>query len=166
MNYFNKEIIYIIIFIILLVYIIKKFRFWKEYIWWKSYWIRRSIFTNTEFKFYNSLNAFLWKNNLFIDYRVFSKIRLIDIFYANKKWNGKENKNMVYKILAKHIDFIITDKKWSPVLLIELDDKYHSWRKYYKSDNLKDDLCKYTWMPLLRFNASNYYNFDELFDYL
>lgn len=166
MDITNINIIYIIIFIILLYFLIKKLKYKKEFIKSNSYWIRDSIFTKTEFKFYNWLNAYFWKMNFYGEYLIFSKIRLIDIFYANKKWNGNDNQKMVYKILAKHIDFIITDKKWYPVLLIELDDKYHNWRKYYKADNLKNDICKYTGMPLVRFEAANYYNFDKILDYL
>lgn len=166
MEEFNFETIIALLIIVFFIFLFLYWRFGKETVWKKSYWVRKSIFTPTEYKFYNSLNAYLGKNWLHSEYSVFTKIRMIDIFYPDKTWNGKENKKYVYKILSKHIDFIITDKKWAPKLLIELDDKYHNGRDYYRSDELKNDISKYTWLPLVRFTASNYYNFTKIENYL
>jgi len=162
----NMEALYTVIVIVVLILIFLQFRWGKENVSNESYGIKKSVFTKTEFKFYQGLLWYFWSNNLFSEYTIFSKMRLIDIFYANKSFNWKENKRMVYKILAKHIDFIITDKSWAPVLLIELDDKYHSWRDYYRADELKNDICKYTWMPLIRFQASNYYDYSEILKHI
>jgi len=163
-NYFNVTIA--ILFIGFLVVYFLLWRYSKENIWKDSYYLKKSIFTDTELKFYNWLNAFLINHNLNNEYLLFSKIRMADIFYSPSTWNSGDNKKYIYKILAKHIDFIITDKKWAPVLLLELDDKFHSWRKYYRSDELKNDISKYTGIPLLRFTASNYYKFDSVLHYL
>ncbi len=162
----DYNVLFAVFVIVVLIVLFISWRFSKEKVWKKSYGIKKSIFTPTEFKFYTALNAFFGKHWLHSEYLVFSKIRLIDIFYADKKWNGAENRKMVFKILAKHIDFIITDKNWRPVLLIELDDPYHKWRNYYRSDELKNDICKHTWMPFERFNVTNYYNFDRLHNHL
>jgi hypothetical protein len=158
----NFDVIFFIFFLLLLIIIYIKTNFSKEKIWKKSYWLRESIFTQTELFFYNSLNAFFYKNNLNQEKLIFTKIRMIDIFYPSKYFNWVDNKQYLNKILAKHIDFIITDKKWKPLILIELDDIYHKWNKYYKSDQLKNDITKYTWIPLIRYKASNYYNFSEI----
>jgi len=158
--------VFLLVLIIVIWFLFYTFRYQKDTIGKKSYWIKKSVFTPTEFKFYQALLWYMSQKWLHSEYTVFTKIRMIDIFYPSKKFNWKENQKMVFKILAKHIDFIITDKKGAPVLLIELDDKYHSWRKSYKADNLKNDISEYTGLKLLRFTASNYYDLKSLSEYL
>jgi len=158
----------VLVLVISLFFLIFLHKWWslKELIGKKSYCIRKSIFSVTEYKFYFDLNEYFIKKSFHSDYFIFTKIRMIDIFYPTKDLSWNDNKNYLYIILSKHIDFIITDKKGSPILLIEFDDKYHKSSKYYKSDKLKDDISKFTWIPLLRFNASNFYNYEILLNYL
>lgn len=93
-------------------------------------------------------------------------MRIIDVIYPAKQFNGQDNKKYLYKILSKHFDFIITNKVWRPILIIELDDRYHKGRKYYKADELKNEICKNVWIPLIRYMASNNYSFANLDEYL
>ena len=80
----NKEVLFTLAVIIFIFVIYIKYRWWKEGVSRKSYWIKKSVFTKTEFKFYQWLVWFFASNWLFSDYTIFSKMRLIDIFYANK----------------------------------------------------------------------------------
>lgn len=147
------------LFILFLLFLWNLRPYSKEKVYKSSYWVKSSIFTKTEYKFYWALNKFFIMNNYHEDYTIFSKVWLIDIFYAKKSLLGKVDKKDIYRIMAKHIDFVVTDKTGRPILLIELDDPYHKWRTYYKSDELKNDISRVTGLPLVRFNASNSYSF-------
>ena len=57
-------------------------------------------------------------NNLY----VFAKVRLLDIIEPR----SKEDKSLLWKIQAKHIDFVVCDSDFRIKYLIELDDNSHN----------------------------------------
>ena len=115
------------------------------------------VFTNTELKFFNELNLLV--NNT--DHYLFTKIRLVDLVRLKKSEYGKYM-TIFNKLSKKHIDFIIVDKYWKIEVLIELDDKYHNNNKAKINDKFKNELALYLNIPLIRYNAWNNYNFDNL----
>ena len=115
------------------------------------------IFTPTEQKFF-----YLLKQAINTDkYCIFTKVRLIDIIYL-KHWPRDKYVPIKNKIIQKHLDFVITDNYGKVVMAIELDDKYHSQEKVKKNDKFKDDIFKYMWIPLERFQVGSYYDFERV----
>jgi hypothetical protein len=115
------------------------------------------VFTNTELKFFNELNLLV--NNT--DYYLFTKIRLVDLVRLKKAEYGKYM-SIFNKLSKKHIDFIIVDKYWKIKVLIELDDKSHNNKKVKQNDDFKNELALYLNILLIRYNAWNNYNFENL----
>lgn len=80
---------------------------------------RKYLFSrNEKFEFYKLLK---WsrENN----YYLFPKVRLLDIIEPR---SGQDHyKSLLWKIQAKHIDFVICDKNLRVKFLIELDDTSH-----------------------------------------
>lgn len=118
------------------------------------------IFTKTELKFFIKLNNKI-KNTDFI---LSTKIRLVDLVDI-KNAEYKKYMTIFNKLSKKHIDFIITDKYWNIIVLIELDDKYHNNKKSKINDKFKNELFEYLKIPLVRFYAWNSYDFDKLDEY-
>ncbi len=115
------------------------------------------VFTNTELKFFNELNLLV--NN--IDCYLFTKIRLVDLVRL-KKAEYSKYMTIFNKLSKKHIDFVIVDKYWKVKALIELDDKSHNTNKAKMNDKFKNELADYLNIPLIRYYASNNYNFENL----
>lgn len=166
MNDIYWWIINLSITLLVIIWIIKLFKyfFWnKNFIFKKNndYELNRFFFTINERIFYNNL-----KNILFIRYWnryiIMSKVRLADIF------NSKIWKYGLYKLLPKHIDFIILDSEdyYKPILWIELN-----WYSHYnyiqeKSDKFKYKLFKQCNIPLLYFYNYDKMNTEKIFDEL
>lgn len=78
------------------------------------------FFSKAEKSFYDVLNLYLNE-----DYIIFAKVRLADVLIPEKP-----SKYALYKVLPKHVDFILCDKQhYRPIIAIELDDKSHYGNK-------------------------------------
>ena len=159
----NIELIFIIIILYWIYEIIFNNKFEYNKIFEKTYnenifknYYIKSIFTKTELDFYKKLKNHL-KNS---DLEIFSKIRLADFIWINNNLNFSKKQWLLNKINKKHIDFIITDYNWKIKYLIELDDKYHNFKKSKENDNFKNELFNEMWIKLIRFYAWYNYNFN------
>ena len=63
-----------------------------------------------------------------------------------------KEKKPVYlnKVIRKHLDFVILNKKGYTVCVIELDDNSHQAQSRQKSDRLKEFLLSDVGIPLIR----------------
>ena len=170
-NFLNTILLYIVIvllILLLIVWVLYYFWIFDKFFSYDRYQMKKEknpfdlviewkVFTNTELKFFNELSKII--NNY--DYYLFTKIRLIDLVKL-KNADYWEYMSIFNKLSKKHIDFIIVDKYWKVKVLIELDDKYHRKYKAVKNDEFKNELASYLNIPLIRFNAWKYYNFDKL----
>lgn len=78
-------------------------------------------------------------------WRVFPKIRIADIIETT---NGKGYKRLLYKILSKHIDFLLVDENFSPRIAIELQGNSHRKSDRKKSDEIKKEVFSAIGIPL------------------
>lgn len=85
----------------------------------KSY-VRKYLFSKNELYAYKKLKDIAEVKG----YIVFAKVRLLDLIEPIK--GHKKYKTLFYKIQAKHVDFVITDKDMYVRAIIELDDSSHN----------------------------------------
>ena len=134
---------------------IKKTTFSKNII--LPYKKRQYFFSKAERSFYEVLLQALKDNN----YTVFSKVRLLDLFYLPKNTNKPQTH--INKIQSKHIDFVICDSQSLKTLLaIELDDSSHLNLNRMERDEFINDIFKQAQFPLLRIPAKASYSVQEL----
>lgn len=80
---------------------------------------KRWLLTYNEKDAYKKLND----NAEEIGYTVFSKVRLLDLL---EPVSGVQNyRSYFYKVQAKHVDFVLLDKKLVARCIVELDDSSH-----------------------------------------
>jgi len=84
------------------------------------------------------------------DCRVFAKVRLSDTLQIDGSGVSKELYSFA---LRSHFDFIIASRDAMPLLAVEYDGPLHADCKQDSRDRLKDQLCDYFSLPLLRINA-------------
>lgn len=117
---------------------------------------QRSLFSDHERRFYDAL-----LNDLDEEFRVFAKVRLVDII-----WLTNEPKNKwrhLNRVLSSHIDFVICDvEQHIPLVGIELDDSSHNRYDRRESDKYKDSLFAHVQMPLERFSVQDMYEPGEI----
>jgi len=134
---------------------IKKTTFNKNII--LPYKKRQYFFSKAERSFYEVLLLALKDNN----YTVFSKVRLLDLFYLPKNTNKPQTH--INKIQSKHVDFVICDSQSLKTLLaIELDDSSHLNLNRMERDEFINDIFKQAQFPLLRIPAKASYSVQEL----
>ncbi|MDO4551771.1 MAG: DUF2726 domain-containing protein [Planctomycetia bacterium] len=68
------------------------------------------------------------------------------------------------KISQKHLDFVITNKDFQPVLVIELDDKSHKSYGSTKRDETKNQILESAKIPILRVGVKKGYAVKDLED--
>ena len=64
------------------------------------------------------------------------KVRLFDII--EPKRDHPKYKTLMYKIQAKHIDFVVCDNDMHVKAIIELDDNSHNQKKRMERDSFVD----------------------------
>ena len=113
----------------------------------KPYKLNDSLLTVRETEFYTTLKIAL-KNQPYI---IAIKPRLAD--FINVTYHQYHNKREFYfyfnKINAKHVDFLICDKVFKPLLAIELDDSTHSRLGRRDRDDFVNYLYKTVELPVL-----------------
>lgn len=126
-----------------------------------------SLLSEKEKILYTILNKFCKKNS----YLLFAKVRLMDIInlgnVTSKYFNNEKNKEKVIKfyqniIKSKHIDFVLYNSNFKPIICIELDDESHfnENNKFFSYDSVrnqiqKDLILSYCKIPLLRIDINN-----------
>lgn len=93
---------------------------------------KKKFLTYYEMKLYNILVNIIF-NEHYNRYHVFLKTRLADLVEVSIKW--KWYLSNFNRIKNKHIDFVITDRDFNPILAIELNDNSHNYEKRFDRDN-------------------------------
>ena len=65
---------------------------------------------------------------------VFSKVRLLDLITPRKEQDNYTFKSLLWKIQAKHVDFVICDQNIKTKCIVEINDNSH-----YRSDRQERD---------------------------
>ncbi|MBP3140240.1 DUF2726 domain-containing protein [Aliivibrio fischeri] len=82
--------------------------------------------------------------------RVFAKVRLADIFKIND--SGISNREFNYCLKA-HFDFLVVNKNYQPIFVVEYDGVQHKTEKrQINNDLMKNNICKRFNLPILRAN--------------
>ena len=90
------------------------------------------------------------------NYYVFPKMRIADIIETEGGYGYTFRRN---KILPKHIDFLVCDSRFKPVIAIELDGKSHNKHDRIVRDEFVDKLFEDCKIKLLRVNVGGDFKF-------
>jgi hypothetical protein len=94
-------------------------------------------------------------------YRIFCKVRLYDVVHCPA--HRADERRWFKKARAYHVDFVICQPKTTaPLLVIELDDRFHRHQHRQKVDAFKDQILAAAGMPLYRIPAQQAYDPLEL----
>ena len=129
-----------------------------------------SLLSEKEKMLYTILNKFCQNKS----YLLFSKVRFMDIInlgtVTSQYFNNEKNKENVIEfyqniIKSKHIDFVLYNSNFKPIICIELDDESHfnENNKFFSYDSVrnqiqKDLILSYCKIPLLRIDIDNINN--------
>lgn len=102
----------------------------------KSAYIPKWMFTYNEKRAYYRLEEIASKYNLY----VFAKVRLFDLVTPSR--NHPKYKTNLYKIQAKHVDFVLTKENLVAKYIIELDDSSHNTRERQERDEFVDTVLR------------------------
>lgn len=109
------------------------------------------VTTKREGEFFRRLQDFTKEKDVLI----FTKVRVGDII---KIWKYKNftPKTILNRINRSHFDFIAVQKSTLKIIcVIELDDSTHSTSQAQERDAVKDFICEFVKIPLIRFKNSN-----------
>lgn len=144
-----------------------------------SYSLNR-LLTYNEMCLYRKLSKIASENNWIL----LSKVRLSDIISPGKvttcqkyiqEFRTDKKKYYIRFINQKHIDFVLVNQNYYPVLCIELDDSAHYDHKnpnctyeHLNSHITKDIILSYCKLSLIRIDNVNIsdYNFTKLINYV
>ena len=76
---------------------------------------------------------------------IFPKMRIADLIDATEGYGLRYRKN---KILPKHVDYVICNSQFKPVLAIELNGNSHLRQDRIERDNLVNKIFKVSTLPL------------------
>lgn len=107
-----------------------------------GYRVRSEVLNNSESAFFHALVKALPES-----YFVFPKMRIADILETIGGYGYIHRRN---KILPKHIDFVICNEYFKPLLALELDGKSHEAPDRIERDKLVDGIFASTSLKLKR----------------
>lgn len=113
-----------------------------------KYFIKRdSLFVNrSELALYAILSSQLTPR-----YHVFSKVRLEDIIGVNRAGlSPKFIWSLRGRVKSRHVDFLITTPRGTPLMIIELDGSSHNSKAAQRPDDLKNGLSDAVGLSLRR----------------
>ena len=123
-----------------------------------SYEKKTAVFTPAERSFLGVLDQALG-----VDYRVFGKVSLADLFQVKKGLDKKKRAGAFNRIQSKHVDFVVCKASdLMPILLIELDDKSHQTARATRKDRFLNEITTATDTALLRITAKSNYSQQEI----
>ncbi|MFA7216722.1 MAG: DUF2726 domain-containing protein [Candidatus Paceibacterota bacterium] len=105
-----------------------------------SYKKKYSVMNQSESAFFFEL-----KKQLPEDYYIFPKMRIADILDVP---NGHDYYKMRNKILPKHVDFLVCDKYFNPVLALEINGGSHNRPDRIERDTQIEQMFKEANLPL------------------
>lgn len=96
-------------------------------------------------------------------YEVFPKIRIADLLGVDKDGTRKSQVIALNRIAAKHVDFVVADRRSLRVLCaVELDDRSHAQRDRRRRDRFVDQAFSKAGLPLVRVRAQARYDLQAL----
>lgn len=99
------------------------------------------------------------KKQISPNYYIFPNMRLADIVITTNNNSDYEARRKNQKIMPKHIDFMICDYNFMPIVAIELNGGYHNNPKQIASDLEKRRILDEAQLPLITINVGD--NFNE-----
>jgi len=124
----------------------------------KPYIKKDALFSPAERSFLGVLKIAVDENA-----QIFGKVRVIDAIDTKKGLNKSERTKAKNKIISKHFDFILCDKKDLSILCaIELNDSSHNSKDRIKRDDFLRRICKETKLPLIEIKAQRSYNTEKI----
>lgn len=114
--------------------------FTGQYVARDGYRKRKTLLDKREMAFFFEL-----QKQLPSGYYVFPKMRIADILDATQ---GHGHKYRINKILPKHVDFVICDSEFRPVVAIELNGTSHQRQDRIERDQLVKEIFAVAGMPL------------------
>ena len=103
---------------------------------YSQFYQRKLLFTKNEYYEFMKLVSFAKTNQL----EVLAKLRLLDLIEPRSEY--RRDKKFLYKIQAKHVDFVVTDKKYIIVAIIELDVNTHNRRDRVDRDIFVNEVLR------------------------
>lgn len=104
----------------------------QQYVSSDGYRVKRSVMNGSESAFFFELQKQLPK-----DYYVFPKMRIADILDIP---DGHDYYRMRNKALPKHIDFLVCDKYFKPIVAVELNGGSHNNLRQQAADHMKNEM--------------------------
>ncbi|MCL2198159.1 MAG: DUF2726 domain-containing protein [Defluviitaleaceae bacterium] len=112
----------------------------------KMYTLNPKFLTAREASFFNILLPIASKHKL----HIFAKPRMADFINLNINFN--DNRTEFYRrfnpISQKHIDFLLCDNNFIPIMGFEVDDKTHKNPDRVARDSFVDGIYKYIGLPV------------------
>lgn len=105
-----------------------------------QYRVKPSIMNKSEQAFFYEL-----QKQLPTDYHIFPNMRIADILEAV---DGKGFYKRRNEILPKHVDFLVCDRYFKPMVAIEVNGSSHLRTDRIESDDLKQKIFKDAQLPL------------------
>ena len=122
----------------------------------KGAYHKRWMFTYNEKDAYYKLKPIAEE----LGYTVFAKVRLLDLLEPTK--GAQKYKTYLYKVQAKHVDFVLCDQKLVAKHIIELDDSSHNREDRKLRDEFVDSVLKSVGYNIIHVKAIN----DSIREYL
>jgi len=110
----------------------------------KTAYAPKWMFTQNEKRAYYKLAEIANKKGMYL----FAKVRLFDLIEPNK--THKNYKSNLYRIQAKHVDFVITKNNLVATHIIELDDGSHDTHDRKERDKFVDTVLTSCGYKVLR----------------
>lgn len=114
--------------------------FTGQYVAHDGYRKRNTLLDKREKRFFLELQSQLPNG-----YYVFPKMRIADILDATE---GYGHRYRINKILPKHVDFVICDSEFRPIVAIELNGTSHQRQDRIERDKLVKEIFAVAGMPL------------------
>ncbi|HEY0221026.1 MAG TPA: DUF2726 domain-containing protein [Candidatus Paceibacterota bacterium] len=108
---------------------------------------KTSVMSRSESAFFFEL-----QKQLPTDYHIFPKMRVADVLDIP---NGHDYYRMRNKALPKHIDFLICDKYFKPLVAIEVNGFSHNSFKQQEIDRVKQEMFKDSGLSLETINVGS-----------
>ena len=103
-----------------------------------------SLFVNpSERAFFHAVHRALPRG-----YHLHSKVRLEDIIRVKPHTKGEARWRLRGRVKSRHVDYLITDGRGTPRLVIELDGSSHE-KRTENADKLKDGVFKHAGLTLI-----------------
>lgn len=119
------------------------------------------LFSEAEHSFYLVLKQALSGDG----YEIFAKVRIADILAPDHALSWRNRNSALFKIWAKHFDYVLCDKHTLAVVaVIELDDSSHNQSKTRSRDIFVENACKTAGLKLIRFPCRSNYHLESVYN--